>query len=88
LLLEWGVLALAGIVLGVLLGRQIAAVMLSSLNVTSEGTPVVPPFIMQTDWLTMAAGFLVILSLATVALMFAWSGTTRQGDAAALRITQ
>jgi hypothetical protein len=88
LLLEWGVLAVAGMVLGVLLGRQIAAVMLSSLNVTSDGAPVVPPFIMQTDWLTMAAGFTVILAVATAALVLAWGGTTRQGDAAALRITQ
>jgi hypothetical protein len=88
LLLEWGVLAVAGVVLGVLLGRQIAAVMLASLNVTSEGAPVVPPFIMQTDWLTMAAGFGVILAVAAAALVLAWSGTTRQGDAAALRITQ
>jgi hypothetical protein len=88
LLLEWGVLALAGALLGVLLGRQIAAVMLSSLNVTSDGRPVVPSFIMQTDWLTIAAGFAVIGLFAVVALVLAWAAATRQANSAALRLTQ
>jgi hypothetical protein len=88
LLLEWGVLALLGGVLGVLLGRQIAAVMLSSLDVTSDGARVVPPFIMVTDWFTVGIGCVVVGMLSAVALLLAWSTATREADAAALRHTQ
>ncbi len=88
LLLEWGVLALLGLILGVFLGRRISTVMLSSLSVTPAGTPVVPPFIVHSDWWGIAAGAGVVMLLAAAALGLAWRAVARRADAAVLRQTQ
>lgn len=88
LLLEWGVLAVLGVVLGVVLGRQIAKVMLSSLSVTAAGTRVVPPFTVESDWSSISAGTLVVVALAAVALVLAWRAVARRANAEVLRQTQ
>ena len=88
LLLEWGVLALCGGVLGFLLGRRIADVMLTALEVTSAGTRVVPPFTLQSDWRVVGAGLVVVGGCALAAVVFAWGGAVRRAGAAALRHTQ
>lgn len=88
LLLEWGVLAMAGVALGAVLGRQIAGVMLSSLSVTPAGTRVVPPFVVESDWRSVAAGAAGVVALAAAALVLAWRATARRADAAVLRQTQ
>jgi hypothetical protein len=88
LLLEWGVLAVCGGVLGFLLGRRIADVMLTALEVTSAGTRVVPPFTLQSDWRVVGAGLVVVGGCALGAVVFAWGGAVRRAGAAALRHTQ
>ncbi len=88
LLLEWSVLTVLGVILGVILGRQIARVMLSSLSVTPAGTRVVPPFIVRSDWWGIAAGTAVVVVLAAVALVLAWRAVARRADAEVLRQTQ
>ena len=88
LLLEWSVLAVLGVVLGVVLGRQIAGVMLSSLSVTPAGTRVVPPFIVESDWLSISAGTAVVVALAAIALVLAWRAVARRANAEVLRQTQ
>ena len=88
LLLEWGVLALCGGVLGFLLGRRIADVMLTALEVTSAGTRVVPPFTLQSDWRVIGAGLVVVGGCALAAVVVAWGEVVRRAGAAALRHTQ
>ena len=88
LLLEWSVLALLGVMLGVALGRQIARVMLASLSVTSAGTRVVPPFIVRSDWWAITAGAAAVVSLTAVALVLTWRAVARRANAEVLRQTQ
>lgn len=88
LLLEWSVLAVLGVVLGIVLGRQIARVMLSSLSVTPAGTRVVPPFVVQSDWWGIASGTAVVVVLAAVSLVLAWRAVARRANAEVLRQTQ
>lgn len=88
LLLEWGILAVLGTGLGVLLGRQIAGVMLSSLSVTSAGTRVVPPFVVHSDWWSIAIGAIAVVALTSGALVLAWRTAARRANTEMLRQTQ
>jgi hypothetical protein len=88
MLLEWGTVLLIGAVVGVLLGRQIARIMLSFLEVTDQGEAVLPPFILLTDWVMLGIGIGVLVGLVTIALGLAWAATMQRADASQLRITQ
>ena len=60
LLLEYAIISVIGVLLGIVLGTQITGLLLSYLEVTERGLPVVPPFIVETDWriLTITLGLL------------------------------
>ena len=88
MLLEWGTVLLIGSVVGVLLGRQVARIMLSFLEVTDQGVSVLPPFILLTDWSTLGIGIGVLVGLVIVSLGLAWATTMRRANASELRITQ
>ena len=87
LLLEWGTVLMIGAVVGVLLGRQVARIMLSFLEVTDQGVPVLPPFVLLTDWTTLGIGIGVLAGLVLVSLGLAWATTMRRANASELRIT-
>ena len=86
--LEWGTVLLIGATIGVLLGRQVAAIMLSFLEVTEDGVRVLPPFILETNWQTLGIGIGVLAILVAIAVIVAWTTTMRRADASELRITQ
>ncbi len=88
LLLEWGVVLVVGGIIGVLLGRQVAWLMLSFLEVTAEGDRVLPPFVLVTDWWALAAGIGVLVGVVAVALVLSWVTSMRQAGARELRVTQ
>ncbi len=88
LVLEWGVVLVLGAAIGVLLGRRIARVMLSFLDVTEDGGRVLPPFMVSTDWVALAVGGLVLLVATGLALGLAWGATMRRADARELRYTR
>jgi hypothetical protein len=88
MLLEWGVVLALGVAVGVLLGRQIAGLMLSFLDVTEDGTRVLPPFVLGTDWAVLGGGVLALLVVVAVALGLAWAAAVRRADATQLRITR
>ncbi len=88
MLLEWGVVLLLGGAIGILLGRRVAGVMLAFLDVTEDGDVVLPPFILETDWVTLGAGLTVLTVLVLGALGWAWLSAMRRASAAQLRITQ
>jgi hypothetical protein len=72
----------------VLLGRQVARIMLSFLEVTELGTPVLPPFTLETDWRALAIGIGVLCGLVLLTLASSWAATARRTDPSELRITQ
>jgi len=88
MLLEWGTVVVIGAVVGILLGRQVARIMLSFLEVTDQGVQVLPPFILQTNWMTVGVGIGVLSGLVAIALGVAWATTMRRANASELRITQ
>ena len=86
--LEWGTVLLIGTTIGALLGRQVATIMLSFLEVTDEGVRVLPPFILETNWGLLGIGIAVLVGVVAIALVVAWSTAMRHADASELRITQ
>ena len=88
MLLEWGTVLLIGTTIGVLLGRQVAAIMLSFLEVTEEGVRVLPPFTLETDWMALGVGIGALTALVGISLAVAWTATMRRANASELRITQ
>jgi hypothetical protein len=47
-----------------------------------------PPFILQTNWMTVGVGIGVLSGLVAIALGVAWATTMRRANASELRITQ
>ncbi|MSQ42096.1 MAG: ABC transporter permease [Dehalococcoidia bacterium] len=88
MLLEWGVVLAIGVAIGVLLGRRVAGVMLSFLDVTESGAKVVPPFVLETNWLMLALGVGALTAAAAFALLAAWLSSVRRLAATELRLTR
>ncbi|MEE8337207.1 MAG: ABC transporter permease [Dehalococcoidia bacterium] len=88
MVLEWGVVLAIGAAIGVLLGRQLADVMLSFLNVTEDGFTVVPPFTVQTNWLMLGGGVAALAAVAGVGLLVAWASSVRTDTTMELRLTR
>jgi hypothetical protein len=66
--LEHLVVALIGLGLGTWAGFQMSNLMVSSVSVTEEGDPVIPPFILMTDWSFMAPIYLALVAIFALAL--------------------
>jgi hypothetical protein len=49
---------------------------------------VLPPFIVRTDWQTLALGLAVLSLFVTGSLAVTWAAAMRNANAATLRITQ
>ncbi len=85
LTLEYAVVVAVGILGGGYLGLFVARRMLSFLNVTQDGDRVEPSFILQTDWVFVAASCGVVLIVFAGAMIFAVRVIARTSDAQALR---
>jgi ABC-type lipoprotein release transport system permease subunit len=85
---EYALVAIVGLSGGVILGRAVGRRMLSFLEVTSTGSEVVPPFILQTDWVVVisAVGIVVLTFVAGMLLSTRW--VLRQINGQALRATE
>ncbi|HLF71957.1 MAG TPA: ABC transporter permease [Dehalococcoidia bacterium] len=71
--LEYLLVAAIGLAIGTIAGLRISETMLSFLNVTEGGTRVVPPFVLTTQWDTVAIAFVatgVAFIVGVVALAF------------------
>lgn len=85
LVLEYSVVFVVGVSAGCVLGLFVSQRMLSFLNVTEAGERVEPAFIVQTEWLLVAAGVFVVFVVFWSALWLAARIVGRTADAAALR---
>ena len=66
----------SGIGLGTWVGYQIGAELLPLMEVTEEGTRVVPPLVLRTNWTTLLVTYLTLfgVTIATVAWLSWYSG--------------
>ncbi len=85
LAIEYALVGVLGVVVGAYLGQLVGRQMLSFLDVTADGRPVEPSFILQTDWGFVLGGALVVLLVFVVALGVAVRVLGRIADAQALR---
>ena len=88
LLLEWGVVLVLGATIGVLVGQQVARLMLRFLDVTAQGQRVLPPFIVQTDWRMLALGVGALTVAVLITLALTWSAAMRRAASTELRATR
>jgi hypothetical protein len=86
LVFEYVIVAIVGLGAGAFLGLQIGSRMLSFLNVNDAGDRAEPSFIMQTDWLLVAAGAFIVLAVFAGAIAIASRFLSRTSDAQALRL--
>ena len=85
MLIEWGAIFTIGIGAGILLGRQIANIMLSFLSVTDTGARVLPPYIVETDWTTLISGIVILCILSAISLLLIWGSVAKKPIVEALR---
>jgi putative ABC transport system permease protein len=85
LTLEYAIVFVVGIAAGCGLGLFVSDRMLSFLEVTESGDRVEPPFILETQWLLVALGVVVVLAVFATALWLTARIVGRTSDAAALR---
>lgn len=88
LLLEWGTVLTAGALVGAIVGRRVARIMLGFLNVTEDGDPVVPPFVLATDWAILGTGLGILVGVVLASLLLAWATSMRRSPTIELRVTQ
>ena len=62
--------------------------MLRFLEVTERGERVLPPFIVQTDWLALGFGVAVLVAVVVVTLLVSWGAAMRRSASAQLRLTE
>lgn len=82
---EYALVAVLGVGVGIVLGRAIGRRMLSFLEVTDRGTPVVPPFVLQTDWPVVGIAVAVIGVTVVAGIVAGTRWVLRQSAAGALR---
>ena len=68
--LEHLVILVVGLGLGSWAGFQMSTLMVESVAVTENGAPVVPPFILTTDWSFMLPIYVILVGIFVVALLW------------------
>ena len=61
-------IVVVGLALGSWAGFQMSRIMISSLAVTETGDPVIPPFVLNTQWSLMAPAYFALAALILLAL--------------------
>lgn len=88
LILEWGIVLVAGTVIGGLVGREVARIMMRFLNVTESGATVLPPFVLDTSWSTLGLGLGILGGAVAGSLFVSWILAMRRSPTIELRVTQ
>ena len=71
------VIATVGLVIGTLAGFSMSSIMVSAVAVTEEGAPVIPPFILTTDWVFMGPIYAALIAVFVGALLWLARSVTR-----------
>ena len=71
------VIATIGLVIGTLAGISMSSIMVSAVAVTEEGAPVIPPFILTTDWVFMGPIYAALIAIFVGALLWLARSVTR-----------
>ena len=87
LLLEYAIVAGAGLALGVLLGNRISLLLLGYLEIDDEGRTVLPPFVIETDWLVLGISFAVLGGVLLIGVLATWRWFLRLELNRELRLT-
>ena len=77
LISEHLVIAVIGLAIGTAAGFFMSNIMVSSVAVTENGRPVVPPYILTTDWAFMGAIYVVLGVVFVGALLWLARSVTR-----------
>jgi cell division protein FtsX len=85
---EYGLVALIGTGAGITLGLAVSRRMLSFLDVTETGQPVVPPFILQTNWPALGAAGAALALVFVVGMLLSVLTVLRQPPTQVLRLTE
>ncbi len=85
---EYGLVALIGVGAGVPLGLAVSRRMLSFLAVNESGQPVVPPFILQTDWPALGTAVAALALAFAAGMVLSLLAVLRQSPVQALRLTE
>jgi hypothetical protein len=86
--LEWAIVLALGAVVGAVVGRQVAEIMLRFLNVTETGSAVLPPFVLETSWGMLGLGLGALTGVVAASLVVSWIAAMRRPPTVELRITQ
>ena len=87
LLIEYALVAGAGLALGVLLGNRISLLQLGYLEIDDEGRTVLPPFVIETDWLVLGISFAVLGGVLLLGVLATWRWFLRLELNRELRLT-
>ena len=63
-------IAAIGLVIGTLAGFSMSSIMVSAVAITEEGHPVIPPFILTTDWVFMGPIYAALITIFVGALLW------------------
>jgi ABC-type lipoprotein release transport system permease subunit len=85
---EYALVAVLGLTAGVYLGLVVGRRMLSFLDVTERGDKVVPPFILQTNWLMVGAAGAAVALTFLLGMLLSSRVVRRQPAAQVLRQTE
>ena len=88
LTVEYGAIVAIGLVVGTILGTRITRLMLSFLEVTELGTPVRPPFVIDTDWTVVAISYGVLVLVFVLGVSGAWRFFARLALSRVLRLSE
>jgi hypothetical protein len=88
LIMEWGIVLVVGTVIGGLVGREVARIMMRFLNVTESGAAVLPPFVLDTSWSTLGLGLGILVGAVAGSLLVSWILAMRRSPTIELRVTQ
>jgi len=88
LTIEYGAIVAIGLAVGTILGTRITRLMLSFLEVTELGTPVRPPFVIDTDWTVVAISYAGLVLVFVVGVSGAWRFFARLALSRVLRLSE
>ena len=87
LLLEYAIVVGAGLALGVLLGNRISILLLGYLEIDIQGRVVLPPFVVETDWLVLGISFGALAAVLIIGVFATWRWFLRLELSRELRLT-